>query len=64
MLSFSFPVIGYGVIYSTLLLIVGLAIAVLAMFGWALEPPDAGEIDYDPPAGGGDQPSKELVASG
>ncbi|MEM9517239.1 MAG: cbb3-type cytochrome c oxidase subunit I, partial [Actinomycetota bacterium] len=64
-LSFSLPVIAYGVIYSTLLIIVGLAIATVAMFGWALEPPTADDSEFDPPSdGGGGQPSKELVASG
>ncbi|MEO1055314.1 MAG: cytochrome c oxidase subunit I [Actinomycetota bacterium] len=64
-LSFSLPVIAYGVIYSTLLIIVGLAIATVAMFGWALEPPTADDSEFDPPSdGGGGEPSKELVASG
>src|SRR6056297_3652624 len=53
-LAFSMPVLAYGIIYSTLLLIVGAAIAVLALFGWALEPPT--------PTDGG-EPSKELVTS-
>ena len=44
-LAFSLPVIGYGIIYHTLLLVIGGAIAVLAMFGWALEPPTAPDDD-------------------
>jgi cytochrome c oxidase subunit 1 len=62
-LAFSMPVIAYGVIYHSLLIVVGGAIAVLAMFGWALEPADAEEFDYDPPSDGGDS-SKELAVSG
>ena len=63
MLALSFPIISYGVIYSTLLIVAGLAVAVLALFGWALEPPTADDSDFDPPAPDGDQPSKELAVS-
>ncbi len=62
-LALAFPVLAYGVIYSTILIVVGAAIAVLALFGWALEPPTADESEFDPPAPDGGQPSKELVAS-
>ena len=62
-LALSFPIIAYGVIYSTLLIVAGLAVAVLALFGWALEPPTADDSDFDPPAPDGDQPSKELAVS-
>jgi cytochrome c oxidase subunit 1 len=57
-LSFGMLVICYGVIYSTLLLAAGAAIAILALFGWALEPPTAADSEFDPPSDGG-QPSKE-----
>jgi cytochrome c oxidase subunit I len=60
-LSFGMMVIAYGVIYSTLLLAAGAAIAVLALFGWALEPPTADDSEFDPPPSGGGQPSKELA---
>ena len=63
MLALSLPIISYGVIYSTLLIVAGLAVAVLALFGWALEPPTADDSDFDPPAPDGDQPSKELAVS-
>ena len=64
LMSFSLPVIAYGIIYSTLLVIVGLAIATVAMFGWALEPPTADDSEFESPEGGdGGEPSKELVAS-
>jgi cytochrome c oxidase subunit 1 len=58
-LSVGMLVICYGVIYSTLLLAAGAAIAILALFGWALEPPTADDSEFDPPSDGG-QPSKEL----
>ena len=59
-LSLGLLVICYGVIYSTLVIVVGAAIIVLALFGWALEPPTADDSEFDPPADGG-QPSKELA---
>jgi cytochrome c oxidase subunit 1 len=62
-LALSFPILAYGVIYSTLLIIAGAAVAILALFGWALEPPTADESEFDPPAPDGDQPSKELAVS-
>jgi cytochrome c oxidase subunit 1 len=60
-LAFGLLVISYGVIYSTLLLAAGAAIAILALFGWALEPPTAEESEFEPPSPDGDQPSKELA---
>jgi cytochrome c oxidase subunit 1 len=60
-LAFGVMIIAYGVIYSTLLLAAGAAIAILALFGWALEPPTADDSEFDPPPPGGDQPSKELA---
>ena len=63
MLAFSLPVLAYGVIYNTLLIVAGGAIAVLGIYGWALEPADAEESDFDPPGDGG-EPSKELAVSG
>jgi cytochrome c oxidase subunit 1 len=58
-LSFGMLILAYGVIYSTLLIMAGAAICILALFGWALEPPTAPDTDFDPPADG--QPSKELA---
>jgi len=60
-LSFGLLVICYGVIYSTLLLAAGAAIAILALFGWALEPPTADDSEFEPPSSDGGQPSKELA---
>jgi cytochrome c oxidase subunit 1 len=51
----------YGVIYTTWLIVLGAAIVVAALFGWALEPADADESDFDPPASGGQTSSKELA---
>jgi cytochrome c oxidase subunit 1 len=61
-LAFALPVIGYGVIFDRLLIAIGGAIALLAMFAWALEPSVADESDYDPPADGG--ATKELATIG
>jgi cytochrome c oxidase subunit 1 len=57
------PIIGYGIIYHTLLIVVGAAMAVLGLFGWALEPSTAPETDFDPepPEGG---VSTEVAVSG
>jgi cytochrome c oxidase subunit I len=53
-LAFSLPILAYGVIYNLVLMVVGAAILVLAMYGWALEPSTAPETDFDqtPPSGG------------
>jgi len=59
-LAFAIPIMAYGVIYTTWLIVLGAAVAVAAMFGWALEPADAEDSDFDPPAAG-DETSKELA---
>jgi cytochrome c oxidase subunit 1 len=61
-MAFSLPVIAYGVIFNLLLCFVGLAILLLSIFGWCLEPSVADDTDYEPPAGG--EPSKELATLG
>ena len=60
-LAFGMLVLAYGVIYTPLMIAAGAAIAILALFGWALEPPTADDSEFDPPASGGGQPSKELA---
>ena len=60
MLALGLPIMSYGVIYHTLLIVVGAALAVGSMFGWALEPSTAPDSDFDPPADGS-EPSKELA---
>jgi cytochrome c oxidase subunit 1 len=60
-LAFGMLIIAYGVIYSVLMIAAGAAIAVLALFGWALEPPTADDSEFEPPSSDGGQPSKELA---
>ncbi len=62
-LAFALPVMGYGVIYNRLLIVVGGFIVLLAAFAWALEPSVADDSDYDPPADGGGS-NKELATIG
>ena len=59
-LAVSVPIMAYGVIYTTWLIVLGAAVAIAALFGWALEPADAEDSDFDPPAAG-EQSSKELA---
>jgi len=61
-LSVGLPVLGYGVIYNRILIVIGAAIVMLAAFGWALEPSFADDSDYEPPADGGT--TKELASIG
>jgi len=61
-LAFSLPVVAIGVIYAPVVAIVGAVFALLAMFGWALEPAVADESDYEPPAD--DAPGTELATVG
>jgi cytochrome c oxidase subunit 1 len=55
-MAFGLPIIAYGLIYSLWLCAVGGAIVVAAIYGWALEPPDAPGGDHGdhhaPDAGG------------
>ena len=62
-LSSSFLFMGFGVIYNPLLIVLGGAIAILGMYGWALEPSVAEPTDYDPPSGS-DGTTKELAPVG
>ena len=59
-LAFSLPIMAYGVIYTAWMIAAGAAIAIAAMFGWALEPADADPSDFDPPTTSGES-SKELA---
>jgi cytochrome c oxidase subunit 1 len=52
-LAFGFPWIGWGLIYSTLMAVVGFLIVAVAIYGWVMEPstePDAGHDHDEPPA--------------
>jgi cytochrome c oxidase subunit 1 len=62
LLSAALPVLAYGVIYSTILIVVGAALVILGIFGWALEPSVADDSDYDPPSAPGS--SMEVAVSG
>jgi cytochrome c oxidase subunit 1 len=62
LLAFALPIMAYGVIYNILLIAVGAVIALLAMFGWAMEPHTAPPSDYDPPTEGGTD--LELATNG
>jgi len=61
-LAVALPIIGYGVIYSRILIVIGAALVLLAAFGWALEPSYADDSDREPPLDGGTM--KELATSG
>ena len=43
---FALPIIAYGLIYSLWLCLVGGLVAVAAIYGWALEPPDDPDGDH------------------
>ncbi len=57
------PIMAYGIVFHTLLIVAGAAIALLGMFGWALEPATAVATDYDPPPPDG-AVSTEVAISG
>ena len=63
LLALSLPVIGYGLIYNRMLMAVGVAMVLLTMFGWAMEPATSPDEDFDPPESG-DTQAKELVPHG
>jgi cytochrome c oxidase subunit 1 len=48
-IAFAMPIIGYGIIYSRLMIPVGMAIVLLGVYGWVLEPPTATAADFEPP---------------
>jgi cytochrome c oxidase subunit I len=62
LLSAALPILAYGVIFSTILIVVGAALVILGIFGWALEPSVADDSDYDPPSAPGS--SMEVAVSG
>jgi cytochrome c oxidase subunit 1 len=60
-LSFGMPWIAWGLIYSTLMAVVGFLIVAVAIYGWVMEPstePDAGHDHDEPPA---EDPSGEAA---
>jgi cytochrome c oxidase subunit I len=58
--SFGLPVVAFGMIYNHIISVVGAAIILLGVYGWALEPATAGPGDFDPP----ESDSKELATLG
>ena len=61
-LAAALPIIALGLIYAPLVAMVGGVIALLAMFGWALEPSVADESDFEPRPD--DTPGAELATVG
>ena len=61
MVALSLPIIGFGVIYSHILIAVGVLVTILGLFGWSMEPSVAPKDDYEPPAPS-DDAIKELTA--
>jgi len=61
--AFSLPIIAYGLIYTLWLCLVGGIILVTALFGWALEPPDAPGGDHGDHHGPDDESSAEGPAT-
>jgi cytochrome c oxidase subunit 1 len=47
--AIALPIMAYGVIFSRWLIPVGFAIALLGIYGWAMEPPTATADDFEPP---------------
>ncbi len=62
-LAFALPIVAYGIIYARVMAVVGAAIVVLALFGWALEPSVADHDDYEPPSPEGGS-TKEIATVG
>jgi cytochrome c oxidase subunit 1 len=62
LLAVSLPIIGIGIIYQYVVAVIGAVLALLAMFGWALEPSVAPDDDYEPPID--DTPGTELATVG
>ena len=63
-LSSSFILIGFGVIYNPLLMVLGAAVTILGLYGWALEPSVAPDSDYEPPTPPEGGSTKELTPVG
>jgi cytochrome c oxidase subunit I len=48
-IAFALPIMAYGIVYTRWLVPIGFAIALLGIYGWAMEPATATPDDYDPP---------------
>ncbi len=61
MLSFGLPIIGYGLIFSLWLCVLGGAIVLGAIFGWIMEPADDPEAAHDHDDHGGDDATEAAA---
>jgi cytochrome c oxidase subunit 1 len=61
-LAAGITVLAMGVIYGTIIMVVGAAILLFAAYGWVLEPGTAEDIDFDPPSADGN--TKEIAHLG
>jgi cytochrome c oxidase subunit 1 len=62
--AFALPVVAYGVIYNRLLSVIGAAILLYGVFGWAVEPSVAEDDDFDEPNAYGNGPKPKELAHG
>ena len=56
LVALGLPIVAYGIIFSRWLSIIGVALLLLSLFGWALEPSVADDADYDSPEHGEHHP--------
>jgi len=56
--------VAYGVIYNRLLSVIGAAILLYGLFGWAVEPSVADDDDFDAPNAYGNGPKPKELAHG
>ena len=61
--AFSLPIMAYGIIYHTMLIVVGAAITLLGCSAGRSNPATADETDFDPPPPDGSV-STEVAVSG
>ena len=63
-LAIGLPIIGYGIIFSHILIAIGATVIFFAIFGWSMEPSVPEPSDYDPPSGNDGGGTKELATVG
>ena len=63
-LAIGLPIIGYGIIFSHILIAIGAAVIFFAIFGWSMEPSVPEPSDYEPPSGNDGGGTKELATIG
>jgi len=61
LLAFGLPIVGYGLIFSLWLCVIGGAIVLGAIFGWIMEPADDPEAAHDHDDHGGDDATEVAV---